>query len=75
VPGRAATDAEFGGRFAGWRAVESDGGIGAAMVDLLLRQARELGCVRVVLSPSERSVPFYERARFGPATMLMATVL
>lgn len=52
-----------------------DGGIGAAMVDLLVRRARELGCVRVVLSPSERSVPFYERAGFGPATMLMATVL
>jgi predicted N-acetyltransferase YhbS len=52
-----------------------DGGIGAAMVDLLLRQARELGCVRVVLAPSERSVPFYERVGFGPATMLMATVL
>jgi GNAT superfamily N-acetyltransferase len=122
--GRAATDPEFGERFAGWHAVESgrrvsvvaewdgalvgmvhlavfermpapermasrwgylanayvrpehrDGGIGAAMVDLLLRRARELGCVRVVLAPSERSVPFYERAGFGPATMLMAAVL
>ncbi|WP_084211203.1 hypothetical protein [Pseudonocardia acaciae] len=30
---------------------------------------------RDVLSPSERSVSFYRRAGFGPATMLMARVL
>jgi GNAT superfamily N-acetyltransferase len=52
-----------------------DGGIGAAMVDRVMRHARELGCVRAVLAPTERSVPFYERAGFGPATMLMAAVL
>lgn len=49
--------------------------IGAALVDALVAHARALGCVRIVLSPSERSVPFYERAGFGPATMLMARVL
>ncbi len=57
------------------RSEHRDGGIGAAMVELLLDRARELGCVRVVLAPSERSVAFYERAGFGPATMLMAAVL
>jgi len=52
-----------------------DGGIGAALVDALVTHARELGCVRIVLSPSDRSVPFYQRAGFGPATMLLAQVL
>jgi GNAT superfamily N-acetyltransferase len=52
-----------------------DCGIGSALLDRLLGHAREIGCVRVVLSPSERSVPFYARAGFSPATMLMAQVL
>jgi GNAT superfamily N-acetyltransferase len=52
-----------------------DRGVGSALLDRLLGHAREIGCVRVVLSPSERSVPFYARAGFGPATMLMAQVL
>ena len=38
----------------------------------LLDHARATGLVRVVLSPTERSVPFYERAGFGPADMLLA---
>ncbi|HET6259652.1 MAG TPA: GNAT family N-acetyltransferase [Pseudonocardia sp.] len=50
-------------------------GIGSALLDQLVGHAREIGCVRLVLSPSERSVPFYARAGFGPATMLMAQVL
>jgi len=37
-----------------------------------MNHARLCGAVRIVLSPSERSVPFYQRAGFGPATMLMA---
>lgn len=52
-----------------------DGGVGATLVDAVLAHARASGCVRVVLSPSERAVPFYRRAGFGPATMLMAQVL
>jgi hypothetical protein len=37
--------------------------------------ARRVGLVRVVLHPSDRAVPFYERAGFGPADMLMAQSL
>jgi GNAT superfamily N-acetyltransferase len=49
-----------------------DGGVGRLLVDALMAYARAEGLVRVVLSPSERSVGFYERAGFGPADMLMA---
>lgn len=52
-----------------------DDGVGAALADAVLGHAKERGCVRVVLSPTERAVPFYRRAGFGPATMLMAQVL
>lgn len=52
-----------------------DDGVGAALLDAVVGYARERDCVRVVLSPSERSVSFYRRAGFGPATMLMARVL
>ncbi|GAA5169572.1 hypothetical protein GCM10023321_65410 [Pseudonocardia eucalypti] len=52
-----------------------DHGVGRALLDAVLAHARERGCVRVVLSPSDRAVPFYARAGFGPATMLMAQVL
>src|SRR5215472_5527772 len=37
-------------------------GIGDQLLSALLGYADEKGFVRVVLSPSERSVPFYERA-------------
>ncbi len=47
-------------------------GIGGALLDAAVAAARERGCVRVVLAPSERSRPFYRRADFGPATMLIA---
>ncbi|USX48376.1 GNAT family N-acetyltransferase [Lentzea sp. HUAS12] len=50
-------------------------GVGTMLLDAAVAHARERGCVRIVLSPSERSVSFYERAGFGPATMLLARVL
>ncbi len=49
-----------------------DRGVGSALLDAAVKHARVCGAVRIVLSPSERSVPFYRRAGFGPATMLMA---
>lgn len=52
-----------------------DHGIGAVLLDAVTAHARAVGCVRVVLAPSERAIPFYERGGFGPATMLMAQVL
>jgi GNAT superfamily N-acetyltransferase len=49
-----------------------DRGVGRLLLDGLLDHARREGYARVVLSPSPRSVPFYERAGFGPADMLLA---
>ena len=46
-------------------------GIGGQLLDAVLGYASENGFARVVLSPSERSIPFYERAGFGPADALM----
>lgn len=46
-------------------------GIGGQLLDAVLGHAREHGFVRVVLSPSQRSIPFYQRAGFGPADELM----
>jgi GNAT superfamily N-acetyltransferase len=46
-------------------------GIGKLLIGALLEHACRNGLVRVVLSPSERSVPFYQRAGFGPADILM----
>jgi GNAT superfamily N-acetyltransferase len=46
-------------------------GIGSQLVSTALNYADENGFVRVVLSPTERSVPLYERAGFGPADALM----
>lgn len=48
-----------------------DRGVGSALVAALLAYARAQGLVRVVLSPSARSVPFYERAGFHRADELM----
>jgi GNAT superfamily N-acetyltransferase len=46
-------------------------GIGARLLDAALAHARRCGFARVVLSPSERAIPFYARAGFRPATSLM----
>ena len=46
-------------------------GIGSQLVSTALNYADENGFARVVLSPTERSVPLYERAGFGPADVLM----
>lgn len=46
-------------------------GIGRQLLDAALEYARENGFARVVLSPTERAIPFYERAGFGPADALM----
>jgi GNAT superfamily N-acetyltransferase len=46
-------------------------GIGRRLLGAVLGYATENGFARVVLSPTERAVPFYERAGFGPADALM----
>ena len=46
-------------------------GIGSQLVSAALNYADRNDFVRVVLSPTERSVPLYERAGFGPADALM----
>jgi GNAT superfamily N-acetyltransferase len=46
-------------------------GTGTRLLAAVLRYADERGFARVVLSPSERSVPFYRRAGFSPAGALL----
>jgi len=46
-------------------------GIGGLLLGAVLGYARDDHLARVVLSPSERSIPFYQRAGFGPADVLM----
>jgi len=46
-------------------------GLGAELLAACTSYADAEGFVRVVLSPSERSVPFYARGGFEPATSLM----
>jgi len=46
-------------------------GIGRQLISTVLDYADENGFARVVLSPTERSIPFYQRAGFGPASALM----
>jgi GNAT superfamily N-acetyltransferase len=48
-----------------------NGGLGSRMLAACTAYADDHGFVRVVLSPSERSVPFYARGGFEPATSLM----
>jgi GNAT superfamily N-acetyltransferase len=48
-----------------------DQGVGQMLIDALLHYADDNGFARVVLSPSERSVPFYERNGFRPADALL----
>jgi GNAT superfamily N-acetyltransferase len=50
-------------------------GVGSALLDAVVRNANEIGCVRLVLAPSERSRPFYHRAGFDAATMLVVKLL
>jgi GNAT superfamily N-acetyltransferase len=47
-------------------------GIGGRLLDAILAYADDRGFARVVLSPSQRSVPFYRRAGFGPADELLS---
>lgn len=46
-------------------------GIGGRLVAAAVDHARANGYARLVLHPSERAVPMYERAGFGPADMLL----
>ncbi|HET6151815.1 MAG TPA: GNAT family N-acetyltransferase [Marmoricola sp.] len=46
-------------------------GIGTELLTACTTYADDHGFVRIVLSPSERSVPLYQRDGFGPATALM----
>ena len=46
-------------------------GLGRRLLDAALAAARERHYVRLVLSPSERAIPFYGRAGFVPADELM----
>ena len=52
-------------------AAHRDRGVGARLLEECIAHARRNEFARLVLSPSERSVPFYERAGFGPASNLM----
>jgi GNAT superfamily N-acetyltransferase len=73
------SDPGFGQRFAAWQEREAafalaeyrNQGIGRHLLGAVLGHARQHGFARVVLSPSERSVPFYRRAGFGPAGALL----
>jgi GNAT superfamily N-acetyltransferase len=47
-------------------------GVGGRLLDEILAYADDRGFARVVLSPSQRSIPFYRRAGFGPADALLA---
>lgn len=46
-------------------------GIGGQLLDAVLSYADEHDFARVVLNPTERAIPFYERAGFGPASELL----
>jgi GNAT superfamily N-acetyltransferase len=47
-------------------------GIGGRLLGAVLAYADDRGFARVVLSPSQRSIPFYRRAGFGPADSLLS---
>lgn len=46
-------------------------GIGRRLIDAVLAHADAEGLERVLLSPSEQSVPLYRRAGFGPADQIL----
>lgn len=50
---------------------QRNSGLGTALLDALTDRADAEGFVRVVLSPTERSIPFYERGGFRAAYDLM----
>ena len=45
-------------------------GVGSALLDAAVVHARDHGFVRLVLNPSERSIPFYRRAGFRASRLL-----
>ncbi|MGH8840343.1 MAG: GNAT family N-acetyltransferase [Jiangellaceae bacterium] len=45
-------------------------GVGTALLEAAVAHARGEGFVRLVLNPSERSVPLYERFGFRPSRLL-----
>ena len=53
------------------QASRRNAGIGRGLLDVAVQYAVDHGFVRIVLSPSELSVPLYARAGFVPATSLM----
>jgi GNAT superfamily N-acetyltransferase len=52
-----------------------DRGIGGKLLGALLGYADAHRFARVVLSPSQRAIPFYERAGFAPANSLLLRAL
>jgi GNAT superfamily N-acetyltransferase len=46
-------------------------GVGRLLLDAAIAHARAEGYARLVLSPTDRAVPFYLRAGFGPADELL----
>lgn len=50
---------------------QRNAGLGRRLLDAATAYAEEHGFARIVLSPSERSVPFYRRAGFASATSLL----
>ncbi len=53
------------------RAEHRNTGLGGELLDACTTHADDQGFARIVLSPSDRSVPFYARGGFAPATSLM----
>ena len=56
-------------------AAHRDRGIGATLLDAAVREAVARGYARIVLSPSARSLPFYQRVGFVPADSLLVLTL
>lgn len=48
-----------------------DQDVGRQLLDALVAHGEANGLVRIVLSPTEQSIPFYRRAGFGPADELL----
>jgi GNAT superfamily N-acetyltransferase len=57
------------------RAEHRSSGVGTTLITALLDYADAHRLERVVLSPSQRSVPLYRRLGFGAADMLLARLL